>query len=99
MNTERISSPTLPLWCNHVDDILDTSNYLFGDMNYSEGYGATIVKAHGGLNLLIKNLKEGDCFHWTTATRPTSPHPGVMGYNTTTSKTECWDGSTWNNLW
>jgi hypothetical protein len=35
---------------------------------------------------------------WTTATRPSSPRTGRMGYNTTTSTWEFWNGSAWSNL-
>lgn len=35
----------------------------------------------------------------TTAQRPSSPEPGMIRFNTTTSKHEGWDGSAWNNFY
>ena len=32
---------------------------------------------------------------WTTATRPTAPAPGQVGFNSTTSSLECYNGSNW----
>lgn len=32
---------------------------------------------------------------WTTATRPASPAPGQVGFNSTTSSLECYNGSAW----
>lgn len=33
--------------------------------------------------------------NWTTATRPSSPIAGETGFNTTTSKIEFYNGTTW----
>lgn len=30
---------------------------------------------------------------------PTSPVKGQVYFNTTTNKAQCYDGSSWNNLW
>ncbi|WP_420312541.1 tail fiber domain-containing protein [Streptomyces sp. YS-B37] len=35
---------------------------------------------------------------WTTATRPASPRTGRLGYNTTTTTWEFWNGSAWGNV-
>jgi hypothetical protein len=35
---------------------------------------------------------------WTTATRPSSPRTGRLGYNTTTATWEFWSGSAWTNI-
>ena len=44
----------------------------------------TIIGANG---ILLSN--------WTTATRPTSPVLGQMGYNSTLYNVETWNGSGW----
>ena len=93
-------------WCNRIDEILDTNNYLYGKMDYiivgASGVGTdnNIIKSHGGNNFLIKNIgRLNNVHHWTTSERPTDPWYGTAGFNTTTSKMECFDGSQWNNLW
>tara|TARA_R110002126_G_C10345209_1_gene491155 strand:+ start:539 stop:688 length:150 start_codon:yes stop_codon:yes gene_type:complete len=35
---------------------------------------------------------------WTTATRPASPVVGQMGFNTTISAIDYWNGTTWQQL-
>lgn len=35
---------------------------------------------------------------WFTASRPSSPDKGRIGYNVTTGKLEWWDGSTWSSV-
>ena len=88
-----------PAWTNRVDVILDNDNYLVGQMDYNLQYGGNIAKLHGGYNLMVRNLATNSAIHWATASRPTAPNKGCVGYNTTTDKMECWDGSQWNNLW
>jgi hypothetical protein len=34
----------------------------------------------------------------TTAQRPVSPSNGMMRFNTTTGKVECWNGTAWVDL-
>ncbi len=92
-----------PEWCYHVDEILDTSNLLHGMIDYQlsaeAGLGIDLTKSHGGNNLLVRNINKGETYKWTTATRPNiSGSKGILGYNTTTDKLECWDGATWNDL-
>ena len=43
------------------------------------------------------NIKGPSTVQWTTATRPTMPYDGLMGYNTTTEAWEYYQGST--GLW
>lgn len=33
------------------------------------------------------------------ASAPSSPKNGQCYFNTTTNKAQCYDGTTWNNLW
>lgn len=92
-------------WNNRVDEILDNSNQLYGEMSYfitgaSSVTDGEIVKSHGGYNFLTRNTRKAQSsFSWTTTGRPTNPWPGCSGYNETTNKMECWNGSTWNDLW
>ena len=90
-------------WYAYEDIILDTNNYLFGEMHhhYIVSGNATplyITKANWGLNLLVKNITKASNFYWTTATRPIAPGYGCTGWNVTTSKLECFNGSTWSDL-
>jgi len=89
-----------PAWCYHVSEILDSSNLLHGFIDYQlsaeAGLGIDITKDAGGNNLLIRNMRHAQTYKWTTATRPNiSGSAGIMGYNSTIGKMECWDGSTW----
>lgn len=89
-----------PSWCWRVDNILDTSNLLHGFVDYQwsaeAGLGIDITKSNGGNNLLIRNMRHTQTYKWNTATRPNiSGSAGIMGYNSTIGKMECWDGSTW----
>jgi hypothetical protein len=92
-----------PWWFDRVDEILDTSNLLVGELTYNlagSGLGpaAYIEKGHGGRNLIAKNGCTSSNFSWTTATRPTALGYGCTGWNETTSKLECWNGATWSDL-
>lgn len=45
---------------------------------------------------LILDGTLGETFpSWTTATRPASPAPGQVGFNSTTSSLECYSGTAW----
>jgi hypothetical protein len=93
-----------PVWTQFEDYILDTNNHLLGEVSYSidknsgGDQGAYMTKSHGGYNLLTKNIVKTGTFHWTTTARPSVPQKGMVGYNTTTDKLECYNGSTWNDL-
>jgi hypothetical protein len=88
-------------WHNTADEILDTSDYLYGYCNY---FGVPIgtdtfeVKANGGKNLLTLNKRSKAIPTWTTANRPTG-YNACMGYNITTGKAEVFDGSNWHDLY
>jgi len=89
-----------PAWCYHVSTILDSINLLHGFVDYQlsaeAGLGIDITKDAGGNNLLIRNMRHAQTYKWTTATRPNiSSSAGIVGFNTTIGKMECWDGSSW----
>lgn len=47
------------------------------------------------MSLILDGLN-GETFpSWTTATRPSSPTAGQVGFNSTTSTLECYSGSAW----
>ena len=53
----------------------------------------------GGRNLFINDQsKVGKLHTWTTATRPSVINTGFMGWNSTKSKFEAWDGTGWVDL-
>lgn len=56
------------------------------DGSYTAGKHATLFKSDGGI-VMPK---------YTSA--PSSPEAGEVYYNTTTNKLQCYNGSTWNNL-
>jgi hypothetical protein len=91
-----------PVWTHTTDSILDASNYIYGEIAYNAstnvGLGEYLTKSNGGLNLLMRNIYTNSHYHWTTATRPATPGYGTTGWNTTTSKLECWNGATWGDL-
>lgn len=100
---EDSEDPRLPVWTRYVDEILDTNNFLYGFVDYhtgtaNGGSGHYVEKANGGRNLLIRNIIKSSNYHWTTATRPTSPGYGCTGFNTTTNKLEVHNGTTWVDL-
>ena len=89
-----------PAWCYAVDEILDASNRIHGNVSYTivkeAGIGLDIDKQNGGYNLLVKNLRHDQTWKWTTAGRPNiSSSAAIIGFNTTIGKMECWDGGTW----
>lgn len=89
-----------PAWCYKVDEINDDVHLLFGRVDYTSsteaGLGTDITKSTGGHNLLVRNILRGQTYKWTTATRPaTASSVGILGYNSTINKMECWDGSSW----
>lgn len=89
-----------PAWCYAVDEILDASNRIHGSMSYTvvkeAGIGLDIDKQNGGYNFLVKNLRHDQTWKWTTTGRPNiSSSAGIIGFNTTIGKMECWDGSSW----
>lgn len=94
-----------PGWEHFVDAILDVDNNLYGTMDYymsaiggGDAIGDDITKGSGGTNLLIRNRYKSSMYHWETATRPSDPGMGCMGYNTTTNKLEAWNGTQWSDL-
>lgn len=92
---------TNPLWVTHIDFALDDTNLIYGTASYicsGGSVGENIVKTGGGFNFLIRNAYTNSNYHWTTATRPTTLTKGLTGYNTTTDKLECYNGS-WNDLY
>lgn len=92
-------------WTMRIDEILDSDNNLVGSINYicagnlDFAGGGYIVKSHGGYNFLAKNIYTHSSYHWTTAERPIIKGAGTTGFNITTGKLECWDGSIWNDLY
>lgn len=90
------------VWSYNQDMFADNSNYFYGYVNYilssDAGLGVYQTKTHGGLNILIKNIYKDSYYHWETTTRPADPGLGCLGFNTTTSKMECWDGGAWRDL-
>lgn len=90
-----------PAWNEKEDYILDTNDYLFGEMNYtiSQAVSNYLAKSNGGTNFLCRNAYEGSTYHWTTTTRPSSPGYGLTGYNETTNKIESYIvGTGWVDL-
>lgn len=78
-----------------------------GSIQAAIGSSSTPVpvdRSNGELGQVLVPNSDGDAVwgtpSWTTATRPT-PLTGQypMGFNTTTSTHEGWDGSAWNNLY
>lgn len=84
-----------PAWTTAEDTILDVANNLKGYINYQYVPSASIVKGHGGNNMLLKK-KPNEYYNWTTATRPSLI---CQGYNETTGKLEFYDGSNWHDLY
>lgn len=41
------------------------------------------------------NTREPKFTEWTTSTRPVTPYPGLLGYNSTLVAYEFWDGTAW----
>lgn len=46
----------------------------------------------------LQLLSKPKVLSWTTSNRPTNIDTGYIGYNTTTSKFEGYDGTNWINL-
>jgi hypothetical protein len=93
-----------PDWVEFADVILDTDNILRGEINCNiRTIGGVdhswLTKGNGGYNFLIRNQYYNSDYYWTTTTRPTIPGYGTRGFNITTSKTEIWDGSQWQDCW
>lgn len=94
-----------PAWCYHADYIKDdAANLIYGVMDYiisaESGLNAELTKSTGGKNLLCRNLKHGGAYTWTSATRPfINGKPTVIGFNTTTGKHECWNGTAVKELY
>jgi hypothetical protein len=89
-----------PSWCYAVDTINDDVNLIKGYVDYQlsgeGGIGLDVVKAHGGHNLIMRNMYKSQTYKWTSTTRPNiSATSGIVGYNSTINKMECWDGSSW----
>lgn len=73
-------------FANKVDVNNGTSNYQ--TLNYSSIANAvSLVFGTGG---------SFSPPQWTSVTRPASPSPGEVGFNTTTLSLEWWTGTTWN---
>lgn len=92
-----------PDWSVFDDAILDALSYIRGYMDYEMSNGSTtgqmLTKAHGGLNLLVRNVFAPTGYHWTTATRTyNATSSGIVGYNTTTGKLEYFDTSSWHEI-
>lgn len=69
------------------------SDFTSIDLNNSTNVLVGTSSPLGGVN-----IKADFTTAWTTAGRPTSPYPGLMGYNSTIGAPEYWDGLTWIQL-
>jgi hypothetical protein len=74
----------------------DTSTYELSLATVAVGANVTSISAASvtGDRQFVGNTVGG----WTTATRPSSPRTGRLGYNTTTATWEFWSGSAWTNI-
>ncbi|MFF4054604.1 tail fiber domain-containing protein [Streptomyces sp. NPDC001708] len=74
----------------------DTGTYEFGLATVTVGANVTSISAASvqGERQFLGNTVGG----WTTGTRPASPRTGRLGFNTTTSTWEFWNGSAWTSL-
>lgn len=98
INSCSIETDEDPAWTHLSVMVLDSSNYLCGEMNCNCNATLPLTKT-GGRNLFINDQsKVGKLHTWTTATRPSVINTGFMGWNSTTSKFEAWDGTGWVDL-
>jgi hypothetical protein len=74
----------------------DTGIYELSLATVAVGANVTSISAASvtGDRQFVGNTVGG----WTTATRPSSPRTGRLGYNTTTATWEFWSGSAWTNI-
>jgi hypothetical protein len=77
------------------------ANASTGDLTVAGGLTAAGLQSSAGL-LVAGGPSVFDTYVgfpvWTTGTRPTSRPQGATGFNSTTHKLECWDGTAWNDL-
>jgi len=60
--------------------------------------GASVSTISSGDVTDVRSFAGQDFGLWTTANRPASPRLGQPGYNTSLSRPEYWDGSTWKSF-
>ena len=66
------------------------SQFESANYNTSTNAIAGISSLSGGMNIQSPFVSS-----WSTVTRPSSPYPGLNGYNTTTNMPEYWNNSAW----
>jgi hypothetical protein len=69
------------------------SQFANGNLNTSTNTLVGISSLTSGMN-----IKLGFPYVWTTANRPSSPFPGLLGYNSDLGQYEYWNGASWVQL-
>lgn len=72
---------------------LKFSQFTLATKDNSTNYVVGLSSLTGGTNIYSPFTVS-----WTTAGRPTSPYPGLLGYNTNFSQYEYWNGLIWVQL-
>ncbi len=87
-----------PAWSHMTAMVLDSNNRLIGRWRSDYNGDLPMTKSGGNNFLMFDARKRNDIPTWTTATRPTLYRNNVMGFNSTTSEYEIFNGSDWMNL-
>lgn len=87
-----------PEWTHSTSMVLDTENKLIGRWRSDYNGNLPMTKSGGNNFIMFDARRRNDIPTWTTDTRPTAYATGLVGFNSTTSKLEVHNGTTWVDL-